>query len=72
MHTWQSLLQNSSGILSSSELNRVPLMHLKYLLHAHLAEYFLTEHPIVLPSVSSLHLLNTHLAELSESLVILT
>jgi hypothetical protein len=40
-------------------------------LNAHLAEYLLTEHPTVLSSVSSFHLLNAHLAELSESSVIL-
>jgi hypothetical protein len=40
-------------------------------LNAHLAEYLLTERPTVLSSVHSLHLLNAHLAELSESSVIL-
>jgi hypothetical protein len=47
--TWQSLLQNSSEILSSSELNRVPSVRSG------------------IHSMSTLHLLNALLAELSES-----
>jgi hypothetical protein len=44
-----------------------------HLLNAHLAEYLLTELPAVLsPPVHPMHLLNALLAELSESLVILT
>jgi hypothetical protein len=43
-----------------------------HLLDAPLAEYLLTEHPTVLSSCARMHLLNAHLAELSESSVILS
>jgi hypothetical protein len=59
---------------STTELKRVLFLCLSaHLLNAHLVEYLLTEHPTVLFSpVHPVHLLNALLAELSESLVILT